>query len=359
MRRTMLWIGLLALLTGCGAAQSGAPTATSSTAAGKAQLVVMTHDSFAVSKEVIAAFEQQSGATVTLLPSGDAGASLNKAILSKGSPLADVLYGVDNSFLSRALDADIFEPYASPALAQIPDRLRLDATDRLLPVDFGYVTINYDKAVLAAAKLQPPADLRALTQPAWKGRLVVQNPATSSPGLAFLLATVATFGESGGYSWKDFWRELRANDVLVSEGWSDAYNAQFSGGAGKGPRPLVVSYATSPAAELVFAADPKPSAPPTGSVDAGAFEQTEFVGILKGTKQRQLAEQFVDFMLSKPFQEDMPLQMFVYPARSDAALPAVFTTFAALPATPKQLTPAEIGAGRERWIAEWTQIVLR
>jgi thiamine transport system substrate-binding protein len=190
--------------------------------------------------------------------------------------------------------------------------------------------------------------------------LVVQNPASSSPGLAFLAATVKEFGESGDYTYLDFWRDLRANDVLVTEGWEDAYYGQFSGGSGEGDRPMVVSYATSPAAEVFFA-DPPPAESPTGSLDipGAAFEQVEFVGILQGAKQPALARQWIDFMLGETFQADIPLQMWVYPARTGAPLPEVFTQFAQAPSAPASLTPEQLQAGREGWIQAWTDVVLR
>ena len=322
------------------------------------ELRIMTHDSFAISKDVIAEFEQQAGVKVVVLPSGDAGAALNKAILAKQAPLADLFYGVDNTFLSRALAAEIFEPYAAPALATIPTKFKLDASNQLLPIDVGYVTINYDKGYMQQHSLTAPANLRDLTKPEWKGKLVVENPTTSSPGLAFMLATIATFGVDGSYTWLDYWRELRANDVLVVEGWSAAYYTQFSGSSGQGPRPLVVSYATSPAAEVFFS-EGKLSEPPTANLLDGSFEQIEYVGILKGTKQRSQAERFIDFMLSKRFQEDIPLQMFVYPVLPGAALPAIFTTFAPIPAQVATIAPATIDQNRESWLATWTKVVLR
>jgi thiamine transport system substrate-binding protein len=321
-------------------------------------LTVMTHDSFSMSEAVLAQFERDNNAEVSILKSGDAGSALNKAILSKNAPLADVLYGVDNTFLGRALGADIFEPFHSPALADIPQRFKLDPSDRLLPVDYGHVVVNYDKAFLASSGLQPPQSLRELADPKWKGALVVQNPATSSPGLAFLLATIAAFPEGSSYSWQQFWKDLRANDVYVSPDWSDAYYTQFSGSSGKGPRPLVVSYATSPAAEVYFS-EGKLTEPPTGNLEGTAFEQVEFAGVLKGTRNRALAERFVDFLLSRAFQEDIPLQMFVYPVLPGAAQPEVFTTFAQPPERAYSLTPSQIDAGRESWIEEWTQIVLK
>ncbi len=335
------------------------PTVAPAQTAGRT-LTVMTHDSFSVSEAVVAEFQGQCNCQVKFLKSGDAGLALNKAILSKGNPLADVFYGVDNSFLSRALAAEIFEPYASPALAGIPADLKLDASNRLLPVDFGYVNLNYDKKFFADKKLALPQTLRDLARPEYKGLLVVENPATSSPGMAFLLTTVAAFGEKGDYTYLDFWRGLRANDVRVAEGWEDAYYGQFSGGSGKGDRPLVVSYATSPAAEVFFA-DPQPADSPTGNIlpPGGAFRQIEFVGILKGAANTDLARQWVDFMLGPTFQADIPLQMWVYPARAGAPLPEVFAKFAQTPAQPAALTPAQIEAGREGWLKAWTDVVLR
>jgi thiamine transport system substrate-binding protein len=324
---------------------------------GPAELTVMTHDSFAVSEEVVQAFEQANNVRVTFLASGDAGAALNKAILSKDAPLADVFYGVDNTFLSRALEADIFEPYRSPALANIPARFELDPENRLLPVDYGDVCINYDKAYFSENNLPLPASLEDLLKPEYNGLLVVENPATSSPGLAFLLATVAHFGDPG---YLDFWAALRDNGLVVVNGWDTAYYANFSASSGQGPQPMVVSYGSSPPAEVIFAETPLDDAP-TASIVAPdtCFRQIEFVGILQGTGQRALAEKFVDFMLSKQFQEDMPLQMFVFPVNPDATLPDEFVRYAQIPEQPAELDPDNIAANREEWITGWTDVVLR
>jgi thiamine transport system substrate-binding protein len=327
------------------------------TAVGPA-LRVMTHDSFSVSKEALAQFEQQCNCRVEFLKSGDTGLALNKAILSKGNPLADVFYGVDNTFLSRALKEEICEPYASPALSGIPDDLKLDPGNRLLPVDTGYVTLNYDKAYFADNDIPLPQTLRDLTDPAYKSLLVVENPATSSPGLAFLLATIAVFGEEGDYTYLDFWRDLRVNDVLVTDGWESAYYESFSR-SGSGDRPLVVSYTTSPAAEVFFA-DPQPAESPTGNIlsPGESFRQIEFVCVLADATQPELARRWVDFMLGETFQADIPLQMWVYPARRDTPLPEVFVKYAEVPAQAAQLPPEQIEANRERWLQDWTDAVL-
>ncbi len=328
------------------------PTATPS---GPRTLTVMSHDSFAASEDVLKAFEQANNVKLNILKSGDAGSALNKAILAKGNPLADVFYGVDNTFLSRALEADILEPY-TPKDVTIPAEFMIDKSGRATPVDYGDVCLNYDKAYLANKKLAVPQTLEDLTRPAYKNLLVVENPATSSPGLAFMLATVAHFGPK----FLDYWKQLKANGVKVVDGWETAYYTEFSGSSGKGPRPLVVSYASSPPAEVVFAKTPLQDAP-TGSVigDDMCFRQIEFVGILKGTKQLDLARKFVDFMLSVQFQEDMPLQMFVFPVNPQARLPEAFVKYAQVPKQPARLPPEDIARNRDKWIQQWTETVLR
>ncbi len=347
MQRTLLFTGSLVLAVGIfltGIVQA-ATTVT-----------VMTHDSFNIDKEIIAAFEKENQATVRFLKSGDAGAALVQAILSKDNPLADVFFGVDNTFYSRAIDAGIFLPYASPQLAEIPASLQLDPQNRLLPVDYGDVCLNYDKKWFTAHNLAPPADLSDLVKPAYKGLTAVENPATSSPGMAFLLTTIGRFGEDG---YLDFWRQLRANDVVVANGWEDAYYGHFTS-ASNGDRPIVVSYASSPPAVVYFAEKPLTEAPTAALVaDNTAFRQIEFVGILKGTKERALAQKLVDFMLSKTFQEDIPLQMFVFPANSKAKLPDVFVRHAVVAEKPVTLNPAAIEANRDRWIEAWMDVVLR
>lgn len=341
------------LLSACGSRATSTPP----TPAGPRTLTVMTHDSFAVSEGVVKKFEQANNATVTFLPSGDAGAALNKAILAKDAPLADVFYGVDNTFLSRGLEAGIFEPYDSPSLADVPDEFKLDPKKSLLPVDYGDVCINYDKAYFASKDLAVPASLEDLAKPEYKGLLVVENPATSSPGLAFLAATVKHFGEDG---YAGYWKQLRQNGVVVVDGWETAYYTNFSASSGKGPQPMVVSYASSPAAEVIFAEKP-PQDAPTASILAPdtCFRQVEFAGVLKGAKQPELARKFIDFMLGLDFQQDMPTQMFVYPVNQKAVLPEAFIKYAQVADQPATFEPSVIAANREVWINAWTEAVLK
>jgi len=328
--------------------------------AGPRTLTIMTHDSFDIGEETLSAFEEANDAQVEILKSGDAGLMLNQAVLSADNPLADVLYGVDNTLMSRGLEAAIFVPYDSPLLARIPDQLELDQEHRLLPVDYGDVCLNYDKAWFEEQGMEPPTALEDLIQPAYHGLTVVENPASSSPGLAFMLATIGHFGLEGDNTWLDYWAGLRTNDVLVTDGWEDAYWGHFTYAAEEGDRPIVVSYASSPPVEVYFSGEDFDEAP-TGVVvaDGSCFRQVEFVGILKGTPNRDLAEAWVDFMLDTTFQEDIPLHMFVFPANEDAALPEVFDRFALIPDHPAEVAPADIEANRETWIEQWRETVLQ
>lgn len=319
-------------------------------------LNVMTHDSFAASEGVIAQFEQLNNARLVFIKSGDTGAALNRAILSKNSPQADVFYGVDNTFLTRALAADIFAPYTPPLLTTIREEFRLDAENRVTPIDYGDVCINYDKNTFMEKKLPVPQSLQELTRPEYFGLLVVENPATSSPGLAFLLATIVEFGPQG---YLDFWKALRANGAVVVNDWETAYYSNFSGSSGVGSQPMVVSYGSSPAAEVIFAEQALEEAPTASIIGPNTcYRQIEFAGILKGTSQGALAEKFINFLLGLSFQEDMPLQMFVFPVNPAAKLPDAFVKYIQVPPQPAQLDPAEIEKNREKWISSWNEVVL-
>ncbi len=335
-----------------GSCSSSSPTTTKAAAR---SVTLVTHDSFAVSKPVLAAFTKSTGWKVRILKNGDAGAALNQVILTKDAPLGDLMFGVDNTFLTRALDQHVFVPFRARAVGRIPPALQLDPSHHVTPIDFGDVCVNADRRWFAGHQLAIPKTLDQLAAPAYRDLLVVENPATSSTGLAFVAATVAH--AHGG--WLNYWDRLRANGVKVVDGWEAAYNGEFSGAAGsKGARPLVVSYASSPPAEVYFA-DPQPTTAPTVSLDATCFRQVEFAGVLRGAAHPDGARALINFMLSARFQRDLPLSMFVDPVIPNTPLPEVFTKFATIPSRPFTLTPAEIGRDRSRWISQWTAHVLR
>ncbi|MDT0308180.1 thiamine ABC transporter substrate-binding protein [Streptomyces sp. DSM 44917] len=344
----------LAALTACGSGDSGGGDGDEDP---PREVTIVTHQSFVVSESVLEEFTERTGYRVNVLRSGDAGVVVNQAVLTRGDPEGDVLFGVDNTLLSRALEAGIFEPHEATGLGSIPDTVELDAGQhRVTPVDTGDICVNYDRAWFAERDLDPPRTFEDLAEPAYRDLLVVQNAATSSPGLGFLLATVAAFGEDG---WQDYWRDLADNGVEVVDGWEQAYNERFSGAGQGGDRPLVVSYATSPPAGVVFGGDERPEEAPTGVATATCFRQIEFAGLLRGAANPEGGRALLDFMTGRAFQEDMPLQMFVNPVLEGAALPEEFTRYGEPVEDPLTMDPEDIAAGRDAWIDEWTSLVLR
>ena len=329
------------------------PTSTSPGALEPVTITLLTHDSFDVTKSVLRDFEAGTGITVKVVAAGDAGQLANRLILASGNPEGDVAFGVDNDQLADLFAKDVFMPYASTFLADVAPDLLLDDQHRVTPVDHGEVCVNVDKARFFG-DAPMPSSLENLADPTFRDQLVVENPATSSPGLAFLLATVAAYGDPG---YLDYWRRLRDNGVTVVDGWEQAYFGEFSGaGGGEGTHPMVVSYATSPVAEVVYSDPPITESPTTVLTDT-CYRQIEFAGVLSGTEHQAAAQQLVDFLLSQPFQEDIPLRMFVYPASTTARLPIVFRHNAAVVTNPYELPPEEVAAHRADWVAGWSDLM--
>ncbi|MEV5510928.1 thiamine ABC transporter substrate-binding protein [Streptomyces orinoci] len=344
----------LPALAACGGSGSSGETD------GGKTVTLVSHDSFLASDSVLKEFTKETGYTVKIIKGGDAGQAVNQAILSKSHPQGDVFFGVDNTLLSRALDNGLFTPYQAKGLDRVPQEFQADAAEhRVTPIDSGDICVNYDRAYFAGHKLAPPQTLDDLVKPEYKNLLVTENSATSSPGLAFQLATIAKYGDNG---WQDYWKKLKSNGVEVVDGWEQAYNDRFSGSAGgkkaKGDKPLVVSYASSPPAEVV-GMKPQPGEAPTGVATGTCFRQTEFAGLLKGAKNTKGGQALIDFMLGRTFQEDMPLQMYVNPVAKDAKVPEVFTKYGARPADSAALAPDKIAKNRDQWVKTWSSLVLK
>jgi thiamine transport system substrate-binding protein len=352
--------GTMTLLAACGGSSTstspstGEPGSTADSAGGTVRL--LTHDSFVVSESLLDEFTAQTGLTLEIVTGGDAGTMVAGAVLAAGAPTADVLFGVDNTLISRASDAGVFDPYEPEALASVVPELADDTAGGLVtPIDYGDVCVNIDDAALAERGLPAPTTLDDLLRPEYRDLLVVQDPGTSSPGLAFLLATIARYGDG----WQEYWSSLRDNGVKVAASWTDAYVGSFSAGGGDGDRPLVVSYATSPPAEIVYAADPKPTSPSTSVMTDGCYRQVEYAGVLAGAADKDAARAVIDWLLSEPVQADVPLSMFVFPAREGTTLPQVFTDFAADVPDPLQLPAEDVAAGLPTWLADWGTVMGR
>jgi thiamine transport system substrate-binding protein len=345
MRSRLLPLVLCALaastaLAGCG---SGAKE-------DRRTLVVATHDSWAMPKEVLAKFRTETGITVKIRPQGDAGELTNKLVLTKGSPLADGVYGIDNSFASRAVDEGILTAYDAQALPASAEQYRLpgDGKDDLTPIDYGDVCVNVDDAWFAKKKLAPPRTLDDLTEPQYKDLFVTPGATTSSPGLAFLLATIADKGDG----WRDYWKKLMDNGTRITSGWTDAYEVDFTAGGGKGSRPIVTSYSSSPP----FTIPKGKTRPTTSALLDTCFRQVEYAGVLKGSDNPAGMKEFIDFMLHRDFQEALPDNMYVYPVDTSVALPPDWSKYATVSPHPFRVDPASITQHRSEWLREWRDV---
>ncbi|HPW29858.1 MAG TPA: thiamine ABC transporter substrate-binding protein [Rhodoferax sp.] len=314
-----------------------------------AELRVLTHASFSLPKPLLAQFEKEAGVTLRVTKAGDAGEMLNKLILTRANPVADVVFGIDNVLAGKAAAADVlelFDAHVGSTAITLPAGV--------VPVDYGYVTLNYDKAWFAKKGLALPQTLDDLAQPAYARLLAVQNPATSSPGNAFLLATIGALGEAKAFDW---WARMRANGVKVSKGWSEAYYTEFSHNGGA--HPLVVSYASSPAAEM-FYRKTKLTEPPTGSltIAGGVFRQVEGVALVKGGKARAAAAQFVEFLRSAAVQKSLQTEMWMFPV--DASVARVDALrYAVEPTTFDSPGAKDIADKNAQWIQRWMRVVLK
>lgn len=341
--------GALALsLAACGGgtgdgAGAGADPEQSSALTESTTLTVLSHSSFTLPDELKERFEEESGYTVTYTAPGDAGALVNQLVLTKDSPLGDVVYGIDNTFASRANDAGVLAPYVSEA-ATTDEGL---AAANLTPINLGDVCINADRTWFAEQGLEIPATLDDLTKPEYEDLLVVSSPASSSPGLSFLIATVGAKGEG----WLEYWQALDDNGMLVVSGWTDAYYTEFSGADGEGPRPLVLSYSTSPAFTVTGGEST------TEALLDTCFRQVEYAGVVTGAQNEVGARAFIDFLLSPEVQAAIPESLYMYPAVDSTPLPQEWRQFAPLSEHPIEVSQEEIGANRDQWIRDWTAAI--
>jgi thiamine transport system substrate-binding protein len=351
-RRAAATVGVLTAVLGSalGACSVSAPQQDRSSGSDHT-VTLVTHDAWALPKRLVTEFEKQSGYTLRVVRNGDAGALTNKLVLTKDNPLGDVAYGVDNTFATRAVDGGVFTDYTAPGQPSAVDRYRLSgaAAQQLTPVDWGDVCVNVDDAWFRRHHLAEPRTLDDLAKPAYRDLFVTPGASTSSPGFAFLLATVAAYGEG----WRDYWRTLVANGTRVVNSWSDAYETDFTAGGGNGDRPIVVSYNSSPP----FTIPQGGRRPTTSALLDTCFRQVEYAGVLSGSHDPVGARKLVDFLASRDVQEALPDAMYVFPVDPGAALPSRWARWAPASPHPYRVPPSDITRHRSAWIRQWSDLV--
>lgn len=337
-------LGSALVLTGCGSSDGDTKSP-----AGSKTITVATHDSWNMDEKVLADFTAKTGITVKIAAQGDAGQLTNKLVLTKGNPVADGVFGIDNTFASRATGEGVLAKYAGPRPESATAfDLDEDGREYLTPVDYGDVCVNIDDTWFAKKRIAPPKTLEDLADPTYRGLFVTPGATTSSPGLAFLLATIGAFGDD----WTQYWEDLVANDVKTVAGWTDAYTVDFTAGGGNGSRPIVLSYSSSPPFTIPEGGD----RPTTSALLDTCFRQVEYAGVLKGAKNPEGMREFIDFMLTREFQEALPENMYVYPVDTAVSLPDGWAEFARTADEPFVVEPEDIAENRADWLREWRDI---
>lgn len=315
------------------------------------KVTVVTHSSFQVSDNLKKEFEKTSGFKLEIVDGGDGGELVNKLILSKDAPQGDVCFGVDNTYASRLLSQGVIDKDRTvDTIPESAEKYLVDNNRALVPIDMGDVAINIDKTYFASHNLAEPKTFEDLAKPEYAKLLVAINPTTSTPGLAWMLATVGHFGAD---KFSDYWKALVKGGAKIASGWTEAYNTDFSAGEGKGAYPIVVSYASSPS----YTVSKDGASTTTAALLDTAFRQVEYAGVLKGAANPAGGQAFINWMLSKDVQADIPKKMYMYPVDSSVQLPEALAKFGPLAEKPVEVAPAKIAAEREQWLKLWASAV--
>lgn len=325
---------------------------TDASSAPSTDVTLIVHNSFP-NEEFAAAASAATGYTVSVVSAGDGGELSAQLVLTKGAPVADVFFGVDNVFATRLIDNDVVESFvpAQPLTGRIADLAAqlgsVDAGYPMVPIDVGATCINIDPQWFADRGIAEPTSYDDLADEQYRGLSVLLDPTMSSTGASFLIGTVAAFGEEGA---ADYWQRLSANGPRLEQGWSDAYYGHFTQGGADGTFPIVVSYSSSPAWTLT---EDGAASTTTALLDT-CSTQVEYAGLLKGAANPEGAQAVLKYLLSGDFQDTIADSMYMYPAAESAYVPADWQRFAPLPTAPHDLTPAEISAGLADWLKAWS-----
>ncbi len=353
LRAAALLMATAVMAGACGSQDEAETDSTDGAETEAAEVVLVTYDSFALPEGAAETFQAETGATIKVVAAGDSGAMLAGSLLTAGSPDGDVIFGVDNTTATEVLDRGLLEPYAAVGLDEVRGDVALDGElgELLTPIDTGDVCLNIDTQWFADnAELDPPATFEQLTSEEYASLLVVENPVNSSPGMAFMLGTIDEFGEDG---WLEYWGELKTRGVKVAPSWDDAYYNDYS--VNGGDRPIVVSYASSPPAEVIFSEGERTEPASEVALDT-CVAQVEYAGLLEGAANPELGQELIDFMLAEDWQSALPEANFVYPV-TGVDLPESFVKWAPRPKSPIIVDAVVVGENRNTWIEQWREVM--
>lgn len=331
---------LMAGLVGCSKAETDTP------AEGEKVVKVLAYDSFSLEDELVKDFEKESGYKLEIISTGGGGELVNKLVLTKDTPAGDAVFGIDNAFAGRAVKEGVLED-SKVELPKGAENYVAEGAKELVPIDHGQICLNGDKQWFEEKGLEAPKEFEDLLKPEYKDLFAGINPATSSAGLGFFLSTIAKHGDN----WKEYWQGLKDNGMSVAKDWSTAYNVDFTASEGKGTKPIVVSYATSPLETL------ENDQTRTYTIESTCYDQVEYAGVIKNAKNKEGAKAFIDFMLSKKVQDTLLDSMYVFPVIDDAKISEKVLKFTPPVKNALRLDPAKIEENRETWLKEWNELI--
>ena len=343
LKMSLMMLAAAVLIAGC---SKNDEKSTAAEPADEQTLVIYCYDSFASewgpANAVIPPFEEKYGIKVELKSAGDSGQVLSRAILEKDEPKADIIMGIDNNILSKALSEDVLAAYKPENIGNVPEHLIFDPEYRAIPFDYGFFSINYDSEKITA----PPSSLEDLTAPEYKDSLILMDPRTSGPGLGFLLWTISVYGDD----FTDYWKRLAPSILTITDGWDSGYGLYTAGEA-----PMVLSYTTSPPYHVEYEETDRYKAT---IFDSGNYMHIEAMGIVKGAPHRKAAEKFIEYMLTDEFQKALPLTNFMMPAKAGTPLPDSFS-YAPVSERPLLLDTKTIEENLATWLDAWLEVAVQ
>lgn len=302
-------------------------------------LTVYTYESFisewGPGPKVKEAFEKTCGCTVDFVGVADGVALLTRLKLEGAGTKADLVLGLDTNLVAEAKETGLFEPHGIDVSAvKVPGGF---SDDVFVPYDYGHFAVIYDTETMKT----PPKSLKELVEGDPKDKIVIEDPRTSTPGLGLLLWVKSVYGDEAD----EAWAKLKGRVLTVTPGWSEAYGL-FT----KGEAPMVLSYTTSPAYHMLAENTERYQA---AAFSEGHYIQIEVAGLVKGAPQKELARQFLSFMITPGFQDTIPTNNWMMPAAATSEpLPDAFGKLVS-PEKTFLMTPEEVATHRKAWIDEW------
>lgn len=352
---------LMAPLTGCLSEHNISDECIIHSSSDDGTLTIVTYDIIALSDDMLEEFTNNTGYEINMIRTDDAGGILENLLLTKEAPQADLALGLDNTYLQTALDNCLLGPHS----ANVPDLDPLALTpysgEMAVPFDQGYVCLNADIEALEENNVSFPSTLEELTGEQWKGRTAFPSPTTSSPGRAFMTATIDYFERQATMDAMTWWEAMADNDAIFTSGWTEAYETHYSGGYGIwgeghiGDAWLTVSYCHSPGVEAYYGGNYTISK--AIDIDYASFHQVEYAAKVNGGGSSSAVDAFIEYLLSDEVNKNMPENNLMYSVLDNEDMPETdgYRYHSPIPSNPSEITAERIDVEMDGWLMDWRE----